>query len=299
MTISFIIINYNTPELTCKCISSIQEHVRRAAYEIIVVDNCSSPENFRQLESLCPQGTQILRNAVNMGFGLGNNIGAQQAKGDFLCFINSDVELYEDCVNPLCEYMQTHGDTGCAGTQQHKSAGMPVPTFKHNMGIRHELFGDGIFEKILPGRFPKRKDFTRKEPFCVPQISGSLMVFPRKCFWEAGGFDSNLFLYYEEYDLGKRLQAMGLKSLVFPQYGYLHLHTASTNQMRKAAYRELVISKLYVYDKFHGIILSDIFRGICLLKTLLKPRKWFLLPLYIKRSPLALSLKHAQKGVCL
>lgn len=297
MTVSFIIINYNTPELTCKCVKSIQEHVGNINREIIVVDNCSKKELFQRLKGLCPQEVTILRNTINTGFGLGNNLGAQQAKGDYLGFVNSDVELYQDCVSPICQYLDEHPQIGSACPQQYKALSSPVPSFKHDIGIRHELFGDGIFEKYLPHKFPRRKDFSQTAPFSVPQISGSFMIFPRKLFWEAGGFDPNIFLYYEEYDMGKRILSMGFKNMVFPQFGYLHLHEASTSSGKKAAYRELHISKIYVYEKFHGIFLSSIFRAICLLKLCFKPAKWYILPVFLKGNTLAYSLRYRQKGI--
>ena len=47
--VSIIILNYNTFDLTCQCISSIYEYTKNVDFEIIVVDNASNvddPDKF-------------------------------------------------------------------------------------------------------------------------------------------------------------------------------------------------------------------------------------------------------------
>ena len=132
--ISFIILNYNSSLLTVKCIDSIVKQMPADSYEIVVVDNGSRPEEYDLLAPFCQEKhCCLVRQAVNTGFGTGNMIGASVAQGDHLCFLNSDVVLVEDCVTPLCQYIDAHPNVGCMTPVQQKvdgrrSRSFPLPT---------------------------------------------------------------------------------------------------------------------------------------------------------------------------
>ena len=262
-------------------------------YEIIVVDNGSRPEEFALLDGQESESCHIVRMDVNTGFGTGNMIGASHAQGDYLCFLNSDVFLVEDCVTPLCRYLDSHPDAGCITPVQQKADGRRSRSFRHDTGIWHELVGDSIRERLFPKKYPPRDSILKKstEPVSVMQINGSFMLFPAKKFWAIGGFDTSIFLYYEEYDLAKRLQMKGWKRMVHPQYTFLHVHDASTSAIRKQALRENYVSKIYTYKKYHGGFTSLIFQTILTIQLIFKPQKWYILPVVMSRHVLSHSMR--------
>ena len=291
--VSFVILNFNSSLLAKKCIASIQEFMTDDNYEIIVVDNGSRSEEFALLDGLESENCHIIRMDVNTGFGTGNMIGASHAQGDYLCFLNSDVFLVEDCVTPLCRYLDSHPDVGCITPVQQKADGRRSRSFRHDTGIWHELVGDSIRERLFPKKYPPRDSILKKstEPVSVMQINGSFMLFPAKKFWAIGGFDTSIFLYYEEYDLAKRLQMKGWKRMVHPQYTFLHVHDASTSAIRKQALRENYVSKIYTYKKYHGGFTSLIFQTILTIQLLFKPQKWYILPVVMSRHVLSHSMR--------
>ena len=291
--VSFVILNFNSSLLTKKCIASIQEFMTDDNYEIIVVDNGSRPEEFALLDGQESESCHIVRMDVNTGFGTGNIMGASHAQGDYLCFLNSDVFLVEDCVTPLCRYLDSHPDAGCITPVQQKADGRRSRSFRHDTGIWHELVGDSIRERLFPKKYPPRDSILKKstEPVSVMQINGSFMLFPAKKFWAIGGFDTSIFLYYEEYDLAKRLQMKGWKRMVHPQYTFLHVHDASTSAIRKQALRENYVSKIYTYKKYHGGFTSLIFQTILTIQLLFKPQKWYILPVLVSRHVLSHSMR--------
>ena len=291
--VSFVILNFNSSLLTKKCIASIQEFMTDDNYEIIVVDNGSRPEEFALLDGQESESCHIVRMDVNTGFGTGNIMGASHAQGDYLCFLNSDVFLVEDCVTPLCRYLDSHPDAGCITPVQQSAGGRRSRSFRHDTGIWHELVGDSIRERLFPKKYPPRDSILKKstEPVSVMQINGSFMLFPAKKFWAIGGFDTSIFLYYEEYDLAKRLQMKGWKRMVHPQYTFLHVHDASTSAIRKQALRENYVSKIYTYKKYHGGFTSLIFQTILTIQLLFKPQKWYILPVVMSRHVLSHSMR--------
>lgn len=292
--ISFIILNYNSSLLVRKCVASIVEYIPTGSFEMIIVDNGSRAEEYALLDGLESETCHVVRKDVNTGFGTGNMIGASVAQGDYLCFLNSDVLLIEDSVTPLCQYLDSHPDVGCITPVQQKVDGRRSSSFRHDTGIWHTLVGDGIREKLFPRKFPPRDSILKKstEPVSVMQINGSFMLFSSTKFWAIGGFDTSIFLYYEEYDLAKRLELHGWKRMVHPQYTFLHVHDASTSAMRELALRENYISKIYTYRKYHGMLTSLIYQVIITLILVFKPKRWKILPVVTSRHILTHSMRH-------
>ncbi|MCM1108384.1 MAG: glycosyltransferase family 2 protein [Clostridium sp.] len=291
--ISFIILNYNTHELTRRCIDSIRQYLPSGTYELIVVDNNSAHTEREFIRQIAQEtGSHLIESRQNTGFGSGNMLGANFAQGEFLCFLNSDIVLQEDCVTPLCHYLTEHPEVGCITPQQYNGQGELVPSFNHAPGLRHELLGKNTLERLFPSRYPRRKHTVYQQPFHATQINGCFMLFPTDKFWFIGGFDLNIFLYYEEYDISYRLMQRGWKCTVHPHYSFLHLHGATTRQHRSLSYRELYVSKMYVYRKHHNLCLSTLYRLIHILKLSFSPRRWYLLPVVWRGECLSRSMRH-------
>lgn len=288
--VSFIILNYNTPDITAQCVQSIETFHGVEDYEIIIVDNHSEQANYEHLLQLVQERHPIVRSKLNMGFGLGNMLGAEQAEGEILCFLNSDVLLVEDCITPLVNYLSTHPETGVITPQQYRPHGTAY-AFRHKFGIRRDLFGDDIFEHLFPQRYPKRSDLTRTEPFVVSEINGSFMMFRAEVFWEIGGFDTNIFLFHEEYDIARRLESLGYQNVVYPTVRFLHAHGASSGGDKKAIRKERFISKIYCYSKYHHPFMTGLFRIENIVMKLFSPKNWYLIPVFLTGNTLALSMR--------
>lgn len=292
--VSFIILNYNSSTLTLRCVESVVKYVPEASREIIVVDNGSHRDDWSRLEQspLAPY-YRLVKNKQNTGFGAGNMSGANVAIGKYLCFLNNDVVLLNDCVTPLCGYLDKHTDVGCITPVQLNEQLQHVRMFKHNQGIRHELFGDSIFERLYPQRYPRRDAKIEGAPLEVMQLNGCFMLFPAAMFWAIGGFDTNIFLYHEEYDLAMRLRQQGWKRVIHPAYNFIHAHGATTSKMpNKDIIRELYISKIYTYRKHHSLLLSLFFRMVVCAGLLFKPHKWYLLKVAVQGEALSRSMRH-------
>src|SRR5579859_5167972 len=90
--VSVIIVTRNTCALTCAAIRSIYDGEDDYAKEIMVVDNGSIDETPTVLPRDFP-GVKYLRPGKNLGFAGANNLGARDARGDFLLLLNSDARL--------------------------------------------------------------------------------------------------------------------------------------------------------------------------------------------------------------
>ena len=82
MQVSIIIVNYNTKNLTVDCVDSIINKTIGIDYEIILVDNASSDGSQEFFAN--DARIKFIEASRNLGFGKANNLGVQQAKGDYI-----------------------------------------------------------------------------------------------------------------------------------------------------------------------------------------------------------------------
>lgn len=296
--ISVIIINYNTASYTLECIQSVIEKTdKRLAYDIIVVDNNSKLDDYQLLKQNFPKADNISlhRSVINTGFGGGNMHGVQFANSKYLLFLNNDAFLQNDCLSILYQYMESHPTVGVSTAQNYDEHGTHVASFDHDKGIRKLIFGRSFLEKNFSNDHPKRKK-EYVEPVSVNFVNGAFMFFRSDVFAKVGGFDTNIFLYFEEMDICYRMRQLGLESVLVPQAKITHYQGASTGSS-KIISKEGLISFFYVIKKNRSYLTYIFIRIYYCLTFLIKPRKWFLLPLVFKGTHLSESLKQKQQIV--
>ncbi len=294
--ISIIIINYNTAKYTLDCINSVIEHTHsNLIYDVIVIDNNSKTEDFNLLKNSIQKKDNIIlkRSIINTGFGGGNMYGVQFAKAKYLLFLNNDAMLQNDCLNILYDYMENHPDVGVSTAQNYNEHNEHVISFDHDKGIRKLIFGRSFLENHFPKSHPKRKkQYT--EPVSVNFINGAFMFFRSDAFAQIGGFDTNIFLYFEEMDICFRLRKLKLKSVLVPKAKIMHYQGASTG-ISQTISKEGLLSHIYVTRKNYSYMKYLFIKLYYCSTFLIKPKKWFLLPIALKGAPISNSLKQKQK----
>src|SRR3989344_3834527 len=109
MKLSVIIVNYNTKDLTLKCVESVIRNAKGLDYEIIVVDNGSTERltsvmlersdkrSLSRSDSIYRDSigrkasrmtVKLMRSNENLGFAGGNNLAREFAKGEYVLFLN-------------------------------------------------------------------------------------------------------------------------------------------------------------------------------------------------------------------
>jgi GT2 family glycosyltransferase len=299
--LSIIIINYNTAVLTFDCVVSIIKKTPEALnFEIIVVDNGSNYADFlilkEKIEALGVAFIKLVRSKSNSGFSSGNMIGVQQASGEFLAFVNNDVVFIEDSFSSTINYLKEHADVGVVGLQPIFENGEKQVAFGHFDTFANRFLGYWLYEKLFPKKTKRHKTYFQAVE--VDYVVGSFMLFRSSDFYKINGFDTNIFLYFEEMDICKRLKMINLKSVFIPLINYIHLNGMSTNlgYVKKI---ELKVSHLYVVRKNHGyfsyIILKYFFIIIFALKAIFSPKHFkMLFCLITMGAPLAQSIRHKQ-----
>lgn len=272
MDVSVITINYNNALLTVNFVKSVIEVTSSTLkYEIIVVDNASSIHDYAILnEGLSNEnGVRLIKSKINLGFGGGNMLGVQYSTGKYLAFVNNDIIFKEDCLHSLFLFMNENNDVGVVTPQQLNRDGNPVSGFDYFHGIRKEILGRKFVELFLPKSRARRANKLYTTTCCADFIQGCFMFFDTVSFGKVGGFDTNIFLYYEEMDICYRLRNEGLKSCLYPETKFLHYHGVSTEKSF-AIKKELQISYLYVIKKNYSYLKYMIIKNIILIKLFFK-----------------------------
>lgn len=301
--VSFILINFNTAQLTLEAIGSILRVYKNISNnEIIIVDNGSVINDYQTLkkgiDSLNQSYIKLIRSRINTGFGLGNMLGVQQAKGDYYAFVNNDVILTEDIISEMINFLGKTPDSAIAGALAVNEFGKKAKAFDYGLSLTTEIFSDKFLHKINPKKYRSRH-LISETPVKVGAVPGSLFVVKADCFDDVGGFDSNLFLYYEEKDLSYRIKKqLNKNTYSLPFLSYIHLAGKSTVPSQKIK-NELKISQFYTIKKNLGVFKYHIFYGYSLLRFFIKGffssknRAYFVL--LLKGISPAYSLKHLQK----
>lgn len=229
--VSIIVLNYNKAHLALECVRSLWHHTAGHTYEIVVVDNGSSPGDyavFAGLDGPC----RLVRLDTNRYFGEGNNIGVEAAKGEFVVLMNNDVTVREGWLQPLMARITGTPDCGAVG-----------PKFLYPNGLLQEAGGllgeEGLSVQIGKYQDPELPEFN--VPRIVDYVSAACLLVRKEDFVRVRGFDMKYEpAYYEDADLCLKLSRLGLSTYYAPDSAIVHHESATT----KDALQEFNLSNL-------------------------------------------------------
>ncbi len=94
--VSIIIPSKDNPEILKKCIDSIRKNTIYPDYEIIVVDNGSSPQNRGLIEDYLKDKATYIYEKMDFNFSKMCNMGAAAAKGEYYLLLNDDIKIFQE-----------------------------------------------------------------------------------------------------------------------------------------------------------------------------------------------------------
>lgn len=228
MQVSIIIVNFNTPALVEQCLKSIAHHVHGCLYEVIVVDNASSDDSRERL-SAC-KNIKLIAADSNLGFGKANNLGAAEASGEMLFFLNPDTILCNDAVTILYNYLKDNTAIGVAGGNLFDAEKQPTHSFSRIFPSITQEMDFAMAQLYTKARFGNNRQFNHTgQPLDVAFITGADLMIREELFAEIGGFDKDFFMYYEDTALCYQVAKRGYRITSVPQAEIIHLEGKSFN----------------------------------------------------------------------
>lgn len=209
--------------------------------EVIVVDNSPPGEKvYSHIAKSWKFNFAYFENQNN-GFGAGNNLGVKNAKGKYIAFINPDIVFVEPVFGEVIKRFENDSSVVMAGLRLISSDGSWALSYFYGYNVN-------LLKKIFLRYCNRKGIFVMKDMY----TSGADMFVERDLFLEAGGFDENIFMYYEEIDLSVRIQKLVpyAKRIYIHSKKAIHLEGACTEPNIKFLENEFSSCK-YVGEK-HG-----------------------------------------------
>ena len=219
MSCSVIILNWNGVEMLRTYLPSVVAHTPNA--EVIVADNGSTDDSLKVLQDEFPTVRTIVLDQ-NYGFAEGYNRAIEQVESEYVVLLNSDVEVTENWLTPLLDYMNAH--TEIAAVQPKIRAWRQRDYFEHAGAAGGYLTWLG-YPYCRGRKFGKvERDSGQYDTIVnVDWTTGACMCVRTKIYKELGGLDASFFAHMEEIDLCWRMRNQGWQLACVSQSVVYHL----------------------------------------------------------------------------
>ncbi len=228
--VSIIIPSRDQANILNICLKSIKEKTSYDNYEIIIIDNGSSEDSF--FEAIdnwrIEFGDKLIVTKLDIPFNFSklNNEAANIATGEYLLFLNNDVEI-----------ISKNWITAMVGQAQNKQTGaVGAKLLFPNDKIQHAgiLLGVG---GVASHPFSKAErdhdhDFVNTS-VNYSALTGACLLLSKESFLEVGGFDEDYVVEFNDIDLCLKLKKKGLHNIYLPQVELYHYESYSRGRKHK------------------------------------------------------------------
>jgi hypothetical protein len=267
MDLSVVILNYNTRGILSQCLHKAEKALQNLQAEIIVVDNASTDGSRVMVKEKFPN-VKLVELEENIGFSAGNNVGAAEASGKYLCFLNSDVLVNQDTFIKLFDYLEKDDKAGVVTPKLvlrnnqldpdcHRGFPTPWAALSYFSGLEKMFPKSRIFGQYH--QLYKNLDQTHQIDACC----GAFLMVRRKLGEKIGWWDEQYFFYGEDLDFCYQVKEQGWSVVYFPLAEAVHYKGASSGlrketkdlkverKTRIKAAQESVRAMEIFYNKFY------------------------------------------------
>jgi hypothetical protein len=196
--------------------------LRYPNYEVIIVDNASTNDYTDLLEDKYPF-IKLIRSHENLGFAGGNNLGINEASGDYLFFVNNDTEFSGDVLFDLVEVLESNNKIGMVSPKV-KYYGTNIIQYAGSKGINKRT-SRGITIGL------GEEDEGKYDIVCETELGfGTAMLVPMEVIKKVSLMPDIYFLYYEEHDWCESIKNADYKIYYCGKVEVLHKESMSVGK---------------------------------------------------------------------
>ena len=266
--VAVLLVNYRQWELTRQCLESL-ELSRGVEVHPVLVDN-RSPGDVPGWVAEVP-GIRFHRAESNLGFTGGNNTAFSLIEGSdipWIFILNNDTTVTPDTIVTLVSFLK--GDA---------AAGIVTPPVFYADSPDRVWSAGGRFSPLRmlfrQDLYPCRDDLP-EEPVGTDFASGCAMMMSASLFSELGGFREDLFIYYEDGLLCRRVTGSGRRIFLHPGGEVLHYVSVTSGGVLSPfsiyfTHRNRFLAARECLGRFQMAVFSVYYTMVTLMKTLLYP----------------------------
>lgn len=208
--ISIIIPSKDNPFVLGKCLSSIRERSTYRNYEIIVIDNGSTEENFKLIQGLQRKyAFTYIYKQTEFNFSAMNNRAVKEARGEYVLFLNDDMEVVTRDWMELLLGQAAQDGVGAVGAKLLYPDGKRI----QHVGITNAV--DGPVHKLLGHEDEKEYHYGRNRlVYNTVGVTGACLLIHKALFEKVGGFNEELRVAYNDVELCFSLLERGYRNVV-------------------------------------------------------------------------------------
>lgn len=236
-----IVVNWNAGARLSQCVAALLDQ-RGVELDILIVDNASSDDSLATLVAYGDR-VRVVQTGENLGFGRAINRGLAASDSAIALALNPDVALRSDAVKAMIDFLNAHPDVGMVGPRLKDADGRIIASCGDAPRLADEICRKFLLHKLFPSlNFRRRSPAT---PELVDWVTGACFAVRRRAIAAVDGLDEAIFMYYEDVDLGLRIQRAGWRVAYLPHALGTHIGGESSKQ---ALTRMLVVSEAsYAY----------------------------------------------------
>lgn len=254
--VSIIIVHYRNEQELYDCITSIKRSTPETSYEIIVVDNDERKTIGPTLKKKFGW-VKYLKAPGDVGYGAGNNLGAKEARGEYLFILNPDTKVPPGAIDTLVTFLEKRKKTAIVAPNLIDAKGKVfIQLGSGKLTPLRGIVALSFLNKIFPNNPISRGYWLKGDSIDkvreVDVVPGSAFLVRKEVFDELKGFDETFFLYFEESDFCKRVKEVGWKIFITPDAQITHYWGKSTPNSEENK-KILTKSRFYYFKKHYGI----------------------------------------------
>ena len=230
--ITLIIVCFNSYKLIKKNLSEISK------FKTIIVDNSKSDEIRLLVKGV--KNIKYIKTKKNLGYGKGNNLGVSESKTPFILILNPDILVESESIKILYNSYFNY-----------ENVGILAPSLYDNNNNRRS---NGSLSYINKEKISKKNILNNQKAegnTCYQFVVGCAFLIKKDFFDKIGGFDKDLFMYFEDNDICDKTIEKNKSIIEIPESKMIHLQGLSADNSFLQNCKLSIIHKIseYIYYK--------------------------------------------------
>ncbi|GAA3588408.1 glycosyltransferase [Klugiella xanthotipulae] len=219
--VSVVLVNFRGTDDTLDAIRNLQAiDWPQDRLEIVVVENASGDDSEQRLRTEV-SGINLIVSKKNLGFAGGCNLGVAKSSGEYVALLNNDARPDSQWIRAAVDRFERSSKIGAVASRVLDWEGEKVDF----IGAALTWYGMG-YKPFTGESIPSTPDTVKDVLFGT----GSAMFVRRSVYDQLGGFDERYFMFFEDVDLGWRLNLAGYRYVYEPASLAYHKHHASMSK---------------------------------------------------------------------